>query len=145
MRMVQGPGALRAEFGIQGCLISFPEETSSTSFDLLTCFWECAKVIITRDTGSVPDLSTEEDAGVGMVNSAVYQIIGHIAHPDSAKICAWSGANSLRLKLTESYQTLLMHHPVRLDPAPFADFMQYFSECNKPDYSGVKDDADMLH
>ncbi|KAJ2927421.1 hypothetical protein H1R20_g9671, partial [Candolleomyces eurysporus] len=90
------------------------------------------------------------DAGVGMVNLAVYQIIGHIAHPDSAEICAWSGANCGSFFLGLGFrelakrvidQTLLMHHPVRLDPAPFADFMQYFSECDKPDYSGVKDDA----
>ncbi|KAJ2935247.1 hypothetical protein H1R20_g1847, partial [Candolleomyces eurysporus] len=40
---------------------------------------------------------------------------------------------------------LLTHHPVRLDPASFAYFTHYFSECDKLDYSAVKDDTNMLH
>ncbi|KAJ2920763.1 hypothetical protein H1R20_g16330, partial [Candolleomyces eurysporus] len=94
------------------------------------------------------------DVGVGTVDLVVYQIIRHIAHPDSAEICAWSGANCgsflLDLEFRELAkrvidQTLLTHHPVRPDPAPFAYFMHHFSECDKLDYSAVKDDTNMFH
>ncbi|KAJ3786434.1 hypothetical protein GGU10DRAFT_290232 [Lentinula aff. detonsa] len=89
------------------------------------------------------------DAGGGTVDLAVYKIIGQMENLEIAEIAARSGSNAgslfLDLRFRELVKTLLADHPAHLDPASLAYFMHSFSETEKLDYAGTRDDETMFH
>jgi len=89
------------------------------------------------------------DAGGGTVDLAVYKIIGMLSNLEIAEMCARSGANCgslfLDLRFKELMKTLLADHPVHLDAASLANFMENFSETDKLTYMGEQDDDKMFH
>ncbi|KAK0213492.1 hypothetical protein IW262DRAFT_1516552 [Armillaria fumosa] len=89
------------------------------------------------------------DAGGGTVDLAVYKIIGQMTNLEIAEIAARSGANCgslfLDLRFKELVKTLLADHPAHCDAASLANFMHSFSETDKLDYGGVRDDENMFH
>ncbi|OCH88943.1 actin-like ATPase domain-containing protein [Obba rivulosa] len=89
------------------------------------------------------------DAGGGTVDLAVYKIIGMLSNLEIAEMCARSGANCgslfLDLRFKELISTLLADHPVHLDAASLANFMENFSETDKLTYMGEHDDDKMFH
>ncbi|KAJ3995986.1 hypothetical protein F5050DRAFT_1762962 [Lentinula boryana] len=89
------------------------------------------------------------DAGGGTVDLAVYKIIGQMENLEIAEIAARSGSNAgslfLDLRFRELVKTLLADHPAHLDAASLAYFMHSFSETEKLDYAGTRDDETMFH
>ncbi|KAF9529066.1 hypothetical protein CPB83DRAFT_790568 [Crepidotus variabilis] len=89
------------------------------------------------------------DAGGGTVDLAVYKIIGQLQNLEIAEMCARSGANCgslfLDLRFRELVKTLLQDHPAHLDPPSLAYFMHSFSETDKHNYGGIRDDDNMFH
>ena len=78
-------------------------------------------------------------------NLAVYQILGQLANLEIAEMCVCSGANCgslfLDLRFRELVRTLLADHPVHLDAASLAYFVDSFSQTDKLPYRGEVDDS----
>ena len=75
----------------------------------------------------------------------VYRILGQLATLEIAEMCVPSGADCgslfLDLRFRELVRTLLADHPVHLDAASLAYFVDSFSQMDKLTYRGEVDDG----
>ncbi|KAF9048041.1 actin-like ATPase domain-containing protein [Hymenopellis radicata] len=95
------------------------------------------------------------DAGGGTVDLAIYKIIGQMANLEIAEIAARSGANCgslfLDLRFRELVKTVLVtFFSLRITllilmPRLWQTSCTHFSETDKLDYGGIRDDANMFH
>ncbi|KAF9510349.1 hypothetical protein BS47DRAFT_1396085 [Hydnum rufescens UP504] len=88
------------------------------------------------------------DAGGATVDLATYNVLRASGAPEIVEAAprsgSCSGASFLDLHFRQPVQERLAAHPVHLDEASLAHFMRSFSQSEKLDYKGAKDDTKLF-